>query len=112
MHRQRGGERQGVQQYIPVPGGSDTLRRGHRPQATGHRPQARGLATLWLLASGLWLSVRRCTSFANDETDSPTLPMRLRNSFAILAFACLTTACADGPVDEGFVSVEGGRIWY
>ena len=38
--------------------------------------------------------------------------MRLRNSFAILAFACLTTACADGPVDEGFVSVDGGRIWY
>ena len=38
--------------------------------------------------------------------------MRLRNSFAILAFACLTTACADGPVDEGFVGVDGGRIWY
>jgi proline iminopeptidase len=38
--------------------------------------------------------------------------MRLRNSFAILAFACLTTACADGPVNEGFVSVDGGRIWY
>ena len=38
--------------------------------------------------------------------------MRPRNLCAILAFACLTTACAGRPVDDGFVSVEGGRIWY